>query len=298
MTAVIEVQHLTKNFGKVEAVRDASFSFAEGGIHGLLGRNGAGKTTLMKLMTGQEFLSSGSVKIFGKSPVENASVLGRVCFINESQVYPEDFRGKHAIKAASRFFSGWDEAFAHELIEDFGPPLNRPIKKMSRGQRSAIGVIIGLASRAELTFFDEPYAGLDAVARQMFYDHLLADFSRHSRTVVLSTHLIDEASNLLDRVVVIDAGEILIDADAEGLRSEAVTLVGKATAVHEFAAGREVLGVQQLAGIASVTVAGLDDNARRAAADAGLEVGPVSLQQLIVSRTSGRTSATKEGADS
>jgi len=298
MTAVIEVEHLTKTFGKVEAVRDVSFSFAEGGIHGLLGRNGAGKTTLMKLMTGQEFLTSGTVKVFGQSPVENASVLGRVCFINESQVYPENFRGKHALKAASQFFVNWDEEFARELIADFGPPLGRPIKKMSRGQRSAIGVIIGLASRAELTFFDEPYAGLDAVARHMFYDHLLADFSRNPRTVVLSTHLIDEASNLLDRVVVIDAGEILIDADAEQLRVEAVTLVGKASAVREFAAGREVLGIQQLAGMASVTVTGLDDDDRQAAREAGLEVGPVSLQQLIVSRTGGRTSATKEGAAS
>jgi ABC-2 type transport system ATP-binding protein len=298
MTAVIEVEHLTKTFGKVEAVRNASFSLAEGGIHGLLGRNGAGKTTLMKLMTGQEFLTSGSVKVFGQSPVENASVLGRVCFINESQVYPEDFRGKHALKAASHFFVDWDEDFARELIEDFGPPLGRPIKKMSRGQRSAIGVIIGLASRAELTFFDEPYAGLDAVARHMFYDHLLADFSRNPRTIVLSTHLIDEASNLLDRVVVIDAGEILIDADAEQLRSEAVTLVGKASAVHDFAAGREVLGVQQLAGMASVTVAGMTDGDRQGAHDAGLQVGPVSLQQLIVSRTGGRSAVTKEGKDS
>lgn len=298
MTAVIEVENLTKTFGKVEAVRDASFTFAEGGIHGLLGRNGAGKTTLMKLMTGQEFATSGTVRVFGRSPVENASVLGRVCLINESQAYPEDFRGKHALKAASRFFANWDEDFASELTKDFAPPLGRPIKKMSRGQRSAIGVIIGLASRAELTFFDEPYAGLDAVARQMFYDHLLADFSRHPRTVVLSTHLIDEASNLLDRVVVIDQGEILIDSDAEELRSQAVALVGKATVVHEFSSGRDVLGIQQLAGMASVTVAGLTDEDRQAAQDAGLEVGPVSLQQLIVSRTSGRNGQTKEGAAS
>ncbi len=180
-------------------------------------------------------------------------------------------------------------------MEDFDPPLNRPIKKMSRGQRSAIGVIIGLASRAELTLFDEPYAGLDAVARQLFYDHLLADYSTFPRTVVLSTHLIDEAANLLEHVVVVDNGSVLIDADAEQLRSQAVTLVGRADAVHSFAAGREVLGVHQLGGIASVTVAGLDDEGRDAARAAGLDVGPVSLQQLIVSRTGGRVFDSSEG---
>lgn len=296
MNAIVEADRLTKRFGKVTAVNDASFAFTEGGIHGLLGRNGAGKTTLMKLMTGQEFATSGDVRVFGQTPVENATVLRRVCFVNEGQVYPEDFRGRHALVAASRFFSRWDDDFAAELVDDFAPPLNRPIKKMSRGQRSAIGVIIGLASRAELTLFDEPYAGLDAVASQMFYDHLLADYAAHPRTVVLSTHLIDEASNLLERVVVVDEGSVLIDADAEDLRSQAVTLVGAAEGVHAFAAGREVLGVQQLGGIASVTVAGLDDSDREAARNAGLEVGPVSLQQLIVSRTGGRTMDSSEGA--
>ncbi|WP_291378366.1 ABC transporter ATP-binding protein [Demequina sp.] len=296
MNAIVEVQDLTKRFGKVEAVKHVSFAFAEEGIHGLLGRNGAGKTTLMKLMTGQEFATEGEVRVFGHSPVENAAVLGRVCFINEAQVYPEDFKGRHALKAASRFFSRWDEAFAARLVDDFAPPLNRPIKKMSRGQRSAIGVIVGLASRAELTFFDEPYAGLDAVARQMFYDHLLADYAAHPRTVVLSTHLIDEAANLLERVVVVDEGSVIIDADAEDLRSQAVTLVGKADGAHAFAAGREVLGVQQLGGLASVTVAGLSDTDRQEAREAGLEVGPVSLQQLVVSRTGGRTADTSEGA--
>ncbi|MCB2413508.1 ABC transporter ATP-binding protein [Demequina sp. TTPB684] len=296
MNAIVEVNHLTKRFGKVEAVSDVSFSFEREGIHGLLGRNGAGKTTLMKLMTGQEFATAGDVKIFGQSPVENAAVLDRVCFINEAQVYPEDFKGRHALTAASHFFGAWDDSFAARLVEDFAPPLGRPIKKMSRGQRSAIGVIIGLASRAELTYFDEPYAGLDAVARQMFYDHLLADYAERPRTVVLSTHLIDEASNLLERVVVVDDGTVLIDAEAEDLRSQAATLVGGADAVHAFAAGREVLGVQQVGGIASVTVAGLDDAELRSARDAGLEVGPVSLQQLIVSRTGGRTVDNNEGA--
>ncbi|MFX8410510.1 AAA family ATPase, partial [Acinetobacter baumannii] len=82
--------------------------------------------------------------------------------------------------------------FASRLIADFALPLRRPIKKLSRGQLAAVGVVVGLASRADLTFFDEPYLGLDAVARQIFYDRLLTDYAEHPRTVVLSTHLIDE----------------------------------------------------------------------------------------------------------
>jgi len=285
MTAVIEVRGLTKRFGSVTAVDDATFSVAENKIYGLLGRNGAGKTTLMQLLTGQDFATSGEIKVFGQSPVENAGVLQRVSFIKESQRYPEDFRAKHVFKSAPWFFSNWDQEFAEQLIADFRLPLDRRIKKMSRGQVSAIGVIVGLASRAPLTFFDEPYLGLDAVARQTFYDRLLADYAEHPRTVVLSTHLIDEVSNLLEHVLVIDEGRIIIDEDAETLRGSATTLVGTKTAVDGFVGSREVLHRDAIGGLASVTVTGLTAQERTDATAAGLELAPVSLQQLIIRRT-------------
>ncbi|MGC4174242.1 ABC transporter ATP-binding protein [Demequina sp.] len=287
MTAVIEVQGLTRHYGKVKAVQDATFRVEEGAICGLLGRNGAGKTTLMRLITGQEFASTGTIRVFGENPVENASVLARTCFVRESQVYPDSFRGKHVLRAAAHLFPNWDGAYAARLAEEFRVPLDRRMKKMSRGQRSAVGVIVGLASRAELTLLDEPYAGLDAVARQLFYDHLLADYSENPRTIILSTHLIDEASKLLSHVLVVDGGELLINADADDLRGTAVTLVGGHAAVEAFAQGREVLGWDSVGGISSVTLTGLSEADKARAVGSGLEVAPVSLQQLIVSRTRG-----------
>ncbi|MDE0573540.1 ABC transporter ATP-binding protein [Demequina sp. B12] len=287
MTAIVEAQGLTKRFGKVTAVNDVTFTLDEGAIHGLLGRNGAGKTTLMHVMTGQDFATEGHVRIFGESPVENAAVLGRTCFIKESQVYPDDFRGKHVLRAARWFYPHWNDALAQRLVDTFQAPLDRKMKKMSRGQRSAVGVIVALASRAELTFLDEPYAGLDAVARKHFYDLLLEDYLEHPRTFVLSTHLIDEAAPLLQRVLVIDKGELVIDADADSLRATATTLVGKASDVERFAAGREVLDRTAIGAIASVTLTGLSEQDKREAASAGLETTPVSLQELIVRRTGG-----------
>jgi ABC-2 type transport system ATP-binding protein len=285
MTNVIEVTNLTKRFGSVTAVDDVSFTVGENKIYGLLGRNGAGKTTLMQLLTGQDFATSGDIRVFGASPVENASVLQRISFIKESQRYPEDFRAKHVFKSAPWFFSNWDQAFAEQLIADFRLPLDRRIKKLSRGQLSAIGIIVGLASRAPLTFFDEPYLGLDSVARQTFYDRLLADYAEHPRTVVLSTHLIDEVSNLLEHVLVIDGGRLIIDEDAETLRGSASTVAGSAAAVDGFVGGREVLHRESIGGLASVTVDRLTAQERTDASAAGLELGPVSLQQLIIRRT-------------
>ena len=289
MTVVIEARGLTKNYRDVRAVDDVTFRLEENRIHGLLGRNGAGKTTLMQLLTGQEFASSGSIEIFGTSPVENADVLARVCFIKESQRYPDDFQARHVLGTAPWFFENWDQDFADRLVEDFRVPLKRRMKKLSRGQLSAVGVIVGLASRAPLTFFDEPYLGLDAVARQIFYDRLLADYAEHPRTVVLSTHLIDEVGDLLEHVLVIDEGRILIDRDAEELRGSATTVVGSRTAVDAFVVGRDILHRDGIGGLASATVTGLDDADRRAATAAGLELAPVSLQQLVVRSTTRQT---------
>jgi ABC-2 type transport system ATP-binding protein len=297
MTTIVEARGLTKRYGSLAAVDDVSFRLEEGGIYGLLGRNGAGKTTLMSLLTGQEFATSGEVSVFGESPVENARVLQHLCFIKESQKYPDDFKVKHVLRTAPWFFPNWDQAFADRLIADFRLPMNTQMKKVSRGQFSAVGVVVGLASRAPLTFFDEPYLGLDAVARQIFYDRLLADYAEHPRTVVLSTHLIDEVSDLLEHVLVIDDGRILVDQPADELRGSATTVVGGRDAVESFVGTREILHRDGLGGLVSLTVAGLSPAEQQAAKTAGLELGAVSLQQLIVRMTTGRATDFEDTAD-
>lgn len=283
----VRVDGLTKQFGRFTAVDNVSFDVEANKIYGLLGRNGAGKTTVMQMLTGQQFATSGRVSVFGEEPVENSRVLQQICFIKESQKYPEQYKVKHVLKSAPWFFSNWDADFAAQLVDDFRVPLNRELKKVSRGQLSAVGVIVGLASRAPLTFFDEPYLGLDAVARQIFYDRLLEDYAEHPRTIILSTHLIDEVSNLLEHVLLIDEGRILLDQDADELRGSASTVVGRASDVDAFIVGRDVLHRERIGGLASATVGGLSSEDHRRASAAGVELGPVSLQQLIVRLTTG-----------
>ncbi|GAA1857014.1 ABC transporter ATP-binding protein [Microbacterium koreense] len=295
MTDVIEVKHLTKRYRDTLALDDVSFTVKENAIYGLLGRNGAGKTTAMSILTAQNFATSGQVRVFGENPYENAHVLQRVCFVRESQRYPDDATPRHAFKMARLFYPNWDQDLCEQLIGDFRLPLKKTIKKLSRGQLSAVGVIIGLAARAEITFFDEPYLGLDAVARQIFYDRLIEDYAKHPRTVILSSHLIDEVSNLLERVIVIDEGRILMDEETDAVRDRAATIVGDSDAVEEFVRGREILHRESLGRVTSVTVLGTlshDDRSRLAAAD--LDVAPVSLQQLIVRLTQQSRTGTKE----
>ncbi|MDQ2906985.1 MAG: ABC transporter ATP-binding protein [Ktedonobacteraceae bacterium] len=287
MSNVVEVRQLTKSYRNVTAVDQVSFSIEANKIYGLLGRNGAGKTTIMQIITAQLFASSGEVKVFGEAPYENSRVLSQVCFVKDSQTYPKYFRVLDVLEQAAFFFPHWDREYAFALSEAFQLPLQRKMKALSRGMLSAAGIIVGLASRAPLTIFDEPYLGLDPVARGLFYDRLLEDYAEHPRTVLLSTHLIDEVSRLLEHILVIDQGRLLLDEEAEALRGRAFAVVGPAARVDTYTEGKQLLAREPLGGLVSATVMGDGDLKDRKQAEAlGLELAPVSLQQLIVHLTS------------
>jgi ABC-2 type transport system ATP-binding protein len=287
MTPAISVAGLSRRYRGQLALDHVSFDIEPGSITGLLGRNGAGKTTLMRIIAGHEFASAGSVTVLGASPAAGDALLHRMVLVREDQRYPgygwPYFLVRHAVRAASWFYPNWDAGLAEALLGDFGLPPGRAVKRLSRGMRSALGIVIGLAARAEVTLFDEPYAGLDPVARQLFYDRLLADYAEHPRTMLLSTHLIDEAAGLLERVVVIDRGKVVLDAAADEVRGSATSVSGPAIAVAEFTAGRTVLERRRIASRESAVVAGAlseTDHARARALRLHLE--PLTLQQAVV----------------
>lgn len=286
MTTVIETSALSKHYKAVKAVNDLTISFDEHRIHGLLGRNGAGKTTLMQLLTGQLFATSGDIRVFGENPLENSAVMQRTCFIQEGQTFPDGFEPRHVIRIAAGMHEKWDQQRADELVEMFELPMKRKIKKLSRGQLSAIGIIVGIASRADLTFFDEPYLGLDAVARKNFYDALLADYAEHPRTILISSHHIDEVAPLLETVTVIDNGELLMQHDVEELADAAFAFAGTRAAVDQFEGSVQVLERTDIGGLSTVVVRGpITQEAARLATELRLDKSRASLQDLFVAVT-------------
>jgi ABC-2 type transport system ATP-binding protein len=294
--AAATVRDVTMRFRGHTALDGVSTVIERDSITGLLGRNGAGKTTLMQLLTGHRVPTSGRVEVLGAAPYENEHVLSRICFVKEGQRYPDHFRVRDALDSAALVFPDWDADLAADLLCDFDLPAKRPVKKLSRGMTSAVGIVIGLASRAPITLFDEPYLGLDAVARQLFYDRLLADYAEHPRTVVLSTHLIEEIAALLERVVLIDRGRVLLDADAESLRGSAVTVTGPSDRVAAFARRHELLHSESLAGQSRSVVRLADGSDGDEATAAGLSWEPATLQQLVVAmslRTARRDFSTR-----
>lgn len=280
MKPAIEVTNLTKRYGPVTALDKVALAVEEDSITGILGRNGAGKTVLMSLMTAQEAPTSGTIRVFGESPWENASVLSRTCFIRDNQRYPDEYKLAHLLRVGPLFYENWDAELAERIIDTFEIPGGHAIRKLSRGQLSAVGLLIGLASRAPITFFDEPYLGLDVTARTQFYDLLLEDYANHPRTVVVSTHLIDEMERLLQKVVILHHGRVLEDAELDELRRRAVRLSGRTTDLDQLLIGHKVLKRSDMGSIGTALV-NSTDGLRGEAAAAGVDIQPASVHELV-----------------
>lgn len=282
----VELQGVTQRFGDVVALDDVTLTVRPGTITGLLGRNGSGKSTLASLLAAFRRPTAGRVLVDGEDPWENERVVPGVCFVRESGDVLDDY----TLRDNLAYVSGARPAFSHELAGElmdlFELEPKRKPSKLSRGKKSAFGIVLGLASRTPLTILDEVHLGLDAPSRYAFYDALLADYAEHPRTLILSSHLIGEIERLLEDVVVLDRGHVLVAQDAETLRAEGLSVTGPTDAVERFVAGRDVLASQRLGGTTQTTVRGaLGDDEVRRAREAGLELGPVPLQDLFVHLT-------------
>ncbi|TCO48574.1 ABC-2 type transport system ATP-binding protein [Kribbella antiqua] len=291
-TLAVRTENLSVSFAGVPALDRLDLRLAPGKIHGLLGRNGSGKSTLAATLAGFRQPDEGRVLIEGSDlgtalePYENAVVTSRICLIRESGDLVDAAAVKHVIALAASLRPYWDNELAGELLDRFEVPTNKRVQKLSRGKKSALGVVLGLASRAPLTIFDESYLGMDVPSRNLFYDALLADYAEVPRTVVLSTHLVSEVSTMLEEVVILDNGRLVTQSPVDALRGRGASIVGPVAAVDEFTAGFTVLAEERLGGTKSTTVLGdLDPVLLAEAAAAGLEVGPVGLQDLFVHLT-------------
>ncbi|TWD79188.1 ABC-2 type transport system ATP-binding protein [Kribbella amoyensis] len=288
----VRTENLTVRFGDQTALDGLDLRLAAGKIHGLLGRNGSGKSTLAAILAGFRQADAGQVLLSGgdlgdpRSPFEDAVVTSRICLIRESGDMGDTAQVRQVLGLAASLRPYWDADLAGELVDRFELPLGKRVQKLSRGKKSALGVVLGLASRAPLTIFDESYLGMDVPSRELFYDALLADYAEVPRTILLSTHLVGEVSAMLEEVVILDRGRLVTQAPVDTLRGRGASIVGPAGAVDELTAGLTVLAEQRLGGTKSTTVLGdLDAALLAQARSAGLEIGQVGLQELFVHLT-------------
>lgn len=216
---VVQIEKLTRRFDTKLAIDDLSLSIPRGGVFGLIGGNGAGKTTLLRHILGMLKAQSGSVHVFGLNPVENpVGVLGRIGYLSEDRSLPNWMRVRELMRYTQSFYPAWDEKYAEELRDAFDLDPKAKVKTLSRGQRARAGLLIALAYRPELLVLDEPSSGLDPVVRRDILGAIIRTIGEEGRTVLFSSHLLDEVERVADRVAIIHQGKIMLTASMDEIK--------------------------------------------------------------------------------
>ncbi|MED4453588.1 ABC transporter ATP-binding protein [Metabacillus fastidiosus] len=238
---VIECTCLTKKYLRRNVLNELSFSIEENKITGLIGRNGVGKTTLLKIIAGFIKETSGEMKVFSEKPFNSLKVSANSIFVDDEMGFPSALQLSEILHVAADFYPNWDKQLADRLFEYFSFEQKQYHQKLSKGKKSTFNMIIGLASRSPLTIFDEPTTGMDEAVRKDFYRALLKDYIANPRTIIISSHHLDEIESLIEDILLMKEGEKLFHMPISDFKEWAVGLKGSSEAVRKFINGKEVI---------------------------------------------------------
>lgn len=298
--AIVDVSGLTRAFGAKVALHNVSLRVRPGQVFGLVGENGAGKTTLIRHLLGAFEAESGAVRVFGLDPVRHpVAVLGRIGYLSEDRDLPLWMRVREYMAYTAAFYRDWDAGYAEELRRRFDLPPEAKLKQLSRGEKAKAGLLAALAHRPDLLLLDEPSSGLDAVARRDILGEVIRSVAEAGRTVIFSSHLLDEVERVSDHVAMIHEGVVALDLPMDTLKET------HHRAVVRLAEGRSdfppVGGLLHAEGAErdwSLLLEGAREpleGALRAAGAQVLEWSVPTLDAIFVGRVTGRPAAAATG---
>lgn len=278
----LKITNVNKNFGDVRALKNVSVELQRNKIYGLLGRNGAGKSTLLNVITGRIFADSGTVSLDGENVVENDKALPNIFMMSEKNYYPENMKVSTAFRWTKEFYPGFDANKAMELSKRFGLNINKRIKSLSTGYGSIFKLITALCVNVPYVLLDEPVLGLDANHRDLFYKVLIEKYAENPATFVISTHLIEEVSGVIEDIIIIREGEIVRNESRDSLLSRYYCVSGRISDVDSFTAEKPVIGSETLGGLKTAYVEG---TMYKKDVPANLEISKMDLQKLFIQLT-------------
>jgi len=217
---VAAVSHLTRSFGAKKALNEVSLSVPKGAVFGLVGENGAGKSTLIKHLLGLWRAETGSVRVFGLDPVsDTVAVLGRIGYLSEEPDLPGWMRVGELLRYTQAFYPRWDTAYAEQLRDRFALDPEARIKTLSKGQRARLGLLAAEAHRPDLLILDEPSSGLDPIVRRDILEAIIRSVTDEGRTVLFSSHLLDEVDRVSDHLAMLHRGTLRFCAPLEDIKA-------------------------------------------------------------------------------
>jgi ABC-2 type transport system ATP-binding protein len=206
---VVAVTHLSRRFGTKDALQDVSVAVGRGTVFGLVGENGAGKSTLIKHLLGLWRAETGTVRVFGQDPVTDpVSVLGRIGYLSEQPDLPGWMQVADLLRYTQAFYPRWDAKYAEQLREQFGLDSSARFRTLSKGQRARLGLIAAEAHRPDLLILDEPSSGLDPIVRRDILEAIIRTVTDEGRTVIFSSHLLDEVERVSDYLAMLHRGTL------------------------------------------------------------------------------------------
>ncbi|MCI5950949.1 MAG: ABC transporter ATP-binding protein [Anaerostipes sp.] len=217
MAELVKCSHLQKKYGSKEALTDVSVTIGSGKIIGLLGPNGSGKTTLIKVLNGLLQPTQGEVLICGDKPGIDSKA--KVSYLPDKMYFADWMKVKDLMEFFEDFYQDFDRRKAEEMCQTLGISMNDKMKKLSKGNKEKVQLILVMSRKAELYLLDEPIAGVDPAARDFILDTILNNYNENG-TVVISTHLIADIEKILDEVIFIQKGKILVHEQVDNLREE------------------------------------------------------------------------------
>lgn len=275
---IIEARNVSKSFKHKHALENINLKIEGPKIIGFLGHNGAGKTTFLNLLAGLISPTDGEICVNGENVFNASHILSDICFVAESGNFQDEMTIAQSLKANSFFYPKWDDAFAKELLQVFALNPKDKVKSLSKGMVSALGIITGFASNTAITIFDEPYIGLDVAGRNTFYDLLIEQQIENPRLFILSTHLIDEASELFEEILILNEGKLLLQKNSDEWRQHVVAVKGLPHYVEQAIDGFEIIYKQSFMNEMTAIVYA---NGKQMASE-NIMLEKVSLQDMLV----------------
>ncbi|MFJ6771308.1 ABC transporter ATP-binding protein [Kitasatospora sp. NPDC091257] len=230
MTEVaLEARELGKRYGKSWALEGCSLQLPAGRIAALVGPNGAGKSTLLHLAVGLLEPDAGEVRVFGRDPRQGVAALAGIGFVaQDTPLYP-DFTGDELITMGGKLNHHWEAAPARDRLTRLGIPLDKPVGRLSGGQRAQVALALALAKQPRLLLLDEPVAALDPLARHAFMQELMGAVAESGTTVLLSSHLLADLERVCDHLVVLNSAQVQLTGTVDDLLAEHCRITGPRT---------------------------------------------------------------------